>query len=142
MEETLKHYPVIIEIPVAWGDMDAFGHVNNVVFHRYFESSRVAYLEKIELWKYMKKSNIGPILKSSRCSYKIPLTYPDTLSVASRIISIETDRFLMEHMLYSHKLKKIAAEGDGIIVIYDYSNNTKAPVPDHIRENISKLDKL
>ena len=116
--------------------------MNNVVFHRYFESSRIAYLEKIGLWEYMKASKIGPILKSSRCNYKTPLTYPDTVSVASRVTSIEEDRFLMEHILYSHKLKKIAAEGDGMIVIYDYNNNTKAAVPEHIRENISKLDKL
>ena len=37
----LENYPVVIEIPVAWGDMDAFQHVNNVAYFRYFESARI-----------------------------------------------------------------------------------------------------
>ncbi len=47
MQEILKHYSVIIETPVAWGEMDAFQHVNNIVYFRYFESVRIAYFEKI-----------------------------------------------------------------------------------------------
>ena len=31
MKDLLKGYPVITEIPVAWGEMDALNHVNNVV---------------------------------------------------------------------------------------------------------------
>ncbi len=37
----LSVYPVIYEQKVAWGDMDAFGHVNNVQYYRYIESSRI-----------------------------------------------------------------------------------------------------
>lgn len=40
----LKQYPVIYEQTVAWGDMDAFGHVNNAMYYRYVESARLAYL--------------------------------------------------------------------------------------------------
>ena len=30
----LADYPVIFEQKIAWGDMDAFGHVNNVMYYR------------------------------------------------------------------------------------------------------------
>ncbi len=43
----LPSYPVVVEWDVAWGDMDAYGHVNNVVYFRYFEQARIAYLERI-----------------------------------------------------------------------------------------------
>ena len=39
--QSLEQYPVILEQPVAWGDMDAFGHVNNVMYYRYIESARL-----------------------------------------------------------------------------------------------------
>ena len=39
-----KHF---IELPVRWGDMDAFGHVNNVQYRRYLESGRVAYIGEV-----------------------------------------------------------------------------------------------
>ena len=42
MEELTREYPVIIELPVAWGDMDAFAHVNNTAYFKYFESARIA----------------------------------------------------------------------------------------------------
>src|SRR4051812_27249954 len=53
---------VTVEIPVAWGDMDAFGHVNNTVYFRWFESARIAYFEKIGLNERMKRDKKGPIL--------------------------------------------------------------------------------
>lgn len=140
MEDISKHYPVIIELPVEWGDMDAFGHVNNVIFYRYFENSRIAYLEKIGVWEHMEKHKVGPILASSRCKYKVPLTYPDTVSVGSRVTIIKEDRFLMEHVIYSHKNEKVAAEGEGTIVIFDYRKGAKAAVPEHVRNNIELLE--
>ena len=140
MEDPIKYYPVIVELPVEWGDMDAFGHVNNVTFYRYFENSRITYLEKIGLWEHMKMYSVGPILASSRCQYKAPLTYPDTVSVGSRVTVIEEDRFLMEHIIYSHKLERLSAEGDGTIVIFDYKKGKKAPIPEDIRKNIDQLE--
>ena len=44
--EALAGWPVILRIPVQWGEMDAYGHVNNTVMFRYFESARVDDLAK------------------------------------------------------------------------------------------------
>ena len=38
--------PVVMELPVIWADQDMFGHVNNTVFLRWFESSRVTYWDE------------------------------------------------------------------------------------------------
>ena len=35
----LADFPVLIAWPVQWGDMDAFQHVNNTVYFRWFESA-------------------------------------------------------------------------------------------------------
>jgi acyl-CoA thioester hydrolase len=59
MQDLLKNYPVVIEIPIAWGDMDAFQHVNNIVYFRYFESARIAYFEKLNLNDQMIQTGIG-----------------------------------------------------------------------------------
>lgn len=45
----LQQYPVIYSQTVAWGDMDAFGHVNNATYYRYIESARLAYLGKLNI---------------------------------------------------------------------------------------------
>ena len=141
MKNLISDYPVSIEIPVAWGDMDAFQHVNNIVYFKYFESGRIAYFQKIDLIEFMKKTGIGPILASTQCRFKLPLTYPDLVTVGAKVDTLEEDRFLMKYAVVSHKFKKIAALGEGTLVTYDYRNQKKALVPDEIRTKIIGLEK-
>ncbi len=49
MLELLKAHPVVIETPVAWGEMDSLQHVNNIIYFRYFESARMAYFNRLDL---------------------------------------------------------------------------------------------
>ena len=140
MEETFPRCPVVIDIPVAWGEMDTMRHVNNVVYFRYFESARIAYFERLKFWELMNQTGIGPILASIECKFKIPLTYPDTVSVGTRVSRIEQDRFVMEHRVMSHKSQAIAAEGDGVIVCYNYRDNKKALLPEELRQRILRLE--
>jgi acyl-CoA thioester hydrolase len=136
----LESYPVVVEIPVAWGEMDSFQHVNNVVYFRYFESARIAYSEKIGLQKHKEKTGIGPILGSTSCKYKLPLTYPDTVSVGAKVTGMEEDRFMMSYVIMSHRHQKIAAEGDGLVVMYDYNDGRKTAIPDEIRLRIQEIE--
>lgn len=39
-------------IPVRWGDMDSYGHVNNTLYFQYLEEARVAWFEtSASTWK-------------------------------------------------------------------------------------------
>jgi acyl-CoA thioester hydrolase len=139
--ESLEGYPVVIEIPVAWGEMDAFQHVNNVAYFRYFESARIRYSEMLGLHKMRDETGIGPILGSTSCKYRIPLTYPDTVSVAAKITDIAEDRFTMKYVIVSHKRQKVAAEGDGVVVMYNYREGKKTAIPEELRKNILAFEK-
>lgn len=139
MKDFLEKYPVLIDIPVAWGEMDAFRHVNNIVYFRYFETCRMKYFEAMGYEKYIEKG-IGPILGSTSCKYKIPLTYPDIVTVGARVIKMSDDRFWMSYHVVSHQHKKLAAEGEGVLVSYDYNENRKINLPDELRENILQLE--
>ena len=141
MKELTSDYPVVVEFPIAWGDMDAFQHVNNVVYFKYFESSRISYFEKINFLEVMTETGIGPILASTECKYKIPLTYPDTVSVCAKVKKMDEDRFVMSYAVVSHKHKKIAASGEGMLVTFNYRTNEKVLIPDSIREKIIGLEK-
>jgi len=140
MNESLAGFPVVIDIPVAWGDMDALRHVNNIVYFRYFESARIAYFEKLRFWEFMNQTGVGPILASIQCKFKIPLTYPDTVSVGTRIPSIEQDRFVMEYRAVSHKSQAIAAEGEGVVVSYNYRESKKTALPEEMKQRILALE--
>ena len=138
--ELLEAYPVVIETPVAWGEMDSLRHVNNIVYFRYFESARMAYFDRVGFWAYMDETGVGPILASTRCKFILPLTYPDTVSVGARVSEIKDDRFVMSYAIVSHNHARLAAEGDGLIVSYDYRALTKAPLPEEIKRRIRDLE--
>ena len=141
MINLLKDYPVVIEFPVAWGEMDAMGHVNNIVYFRYFESARIAYFEKMDLIGIMTKTGIGPILATTSCKFKIPLSYPDKVLIGAKVVSVEEDRFIMNYLVVSTKHQKVAAEGDGVIVTFNYKEGKKVTVPDVVKQGILDIEK-
>jgi len=53
---------------------------------------------------------------------------------------MESDRFTMKYYVKSKKSGRIAAEGEGTIVFFDYHNNVKASIPHQIQERIRTLD--
>ena len=140
--DPLNGYPVQVEMPVVWGEMDAFQHVNNVVYFRYFETARIAYFRKLDLMDSMEKTGIGPILAETRCRFKIPLTYPDTVSVGARVSTIGADRFTMVYRVVSQQHQGIAAEGSGELVTFNYWEGKKSEVPAPLRQRILELETL
>lgn len=140
MHELLETFPIVIEIPIAWGEMDSLQHVNNIIYFRYFECARMAYFNKLDIWNYMNETGIGPILASTQCKFRIPLTYPDTVSIGTRISEIEADRFLMKYVVISHLHQKVAAEGEGMIVSYNYREQRKEILPEIIKKRIRILE--
>ncbi len=136
----LADFPVVIDWPVQWGDMDAFQHVNNTVFFRWFESARIAYTTRLGLKALKVQENIGPILAAIACDYRRPVTFPDTVVIGSRVTRIGRSSFDMEHALVSVAQGAIAAESRSTIVVFDYNANTPVPVPDQLRDAMSTIE--
>jgi acyl-CoA thioester hydrolase len=138
--DALAGFPVRIEIPVAWGEMDAFGHVNNIVYFRYFESARIACFAALEYMDLMRDTGVGPILAETQCRFRLPLEYPDVVTVGARVSEIGDDGFLMNYAVVSHRHGRVAADGSGRIVSYDYENKCKAPLQPELRERLARLE--
>lgn len=136
----LAGFPVVIEIPIQWGEMDAYGHVNNAVFFRFFESARIAFLDKIGFLTAYDELKIGPILHSTSCRFRRALFYPDTILVGARASEVLSDRFVMEYKIFSTAQKEFAAEGTGTVVSFDYTARAKVDLPEMVRAELAALD--
>ena len=136
----LDGFNVTLGIDVAWGDMDAFAHVNNTVYFRWFESARIAYFHALGFSDRRETSDIGPILASTHCRFRIPVTFPDRVEVGARVTDVGSDRFTMEYRAVSERHGAVAAEGGGLIVAYDYASGSKALLPENVRMRIRELD--
>ncbi len=127
-EQFEANYPVTYEIRLHWGEMDAFQHLNNVVYFRYFETIRMEYFEKMGIVGDG-AVGIGPILATTECKFIYPLTYPDTVLAGASVVETGSDRFTMNYGIYSLKHQRLAAKGSGVIVSYDYTGQKKADLP-------------
>ena len=138
MQELLKQYPIIITQAIQWGEMDAANHVNNAVYMRYFETARIEFFNQIGFMDFMGEAGIGPILAEVTCQYKAPLTFPDNIQITARILpdSFTEYGFTMQHLVYSEKLQRIAAEGTSRIVCSDYKLKKKALISSELRDKL------
>jgi acyl-CoA thioester hydrolase len=133
-------FPIIVQFDVAWGDMDSYGHVNNVIYFRYFEHARIAYLDRIGWLASMRETGLGPIVASTSARFRKAVAYPDHLLVGARRVDEQTDRITLEHRIVSEKRNAVVCEGQVVVVSYDYRAEAKALIPPAIRAAIAALE--
>ena len=138
--ELLKEYSFIKEIPVFWGDMDSFRHVNNVVYFRWFEIARIAYFENLKAFRPLPDINIGPILVKTSATYLKAISYPDTVSVGVKSVFYSEEKIEQNYAIVSHRKNVICTEGDAVIFGYDYKAMKRAPIPQDVLKAIERME--
>jgi acyl-CoA thioester hydrolase len=124
-----------LEIPVAWGEQDAFGHLNNVVYFRYMESVRMHYLERIGVQTKHEEDGITVLLASTTCDFLRPVHWPAQLIIHAGCDRIGNTSFSMEYLL-TDQAGVAVARGSSVQVMFDRTKGTKVAVPDAVRKAI------
>ena len=127
-----------IELPVRWGDMDAFGHVNNVQYMRYLESGRVAYIGDVLGIATEPRENI--VLADIHCTFLQQLRYPVTVEVATRVARLGNSSLQMVFAIYRRGEEQPVLTGEGILVWFNFVNDKSIPLPESIRSAICRFE--
>jgi acyl-CoA thioester hydrolase len=136
----LEHFPVIISLPLQWGDQDSLGHVNNIIYFRWAETARIDYLTRADAWDGTATAVAGPILAAIHCDFRFPLTYPDTIQVGASITALGNSSFKMTHRVVSAGRGIVAADLDSTLVWIDYGAGKAITLPAKLRDAIEKLE--
>ena len=144
-DNRLGKWPIVCDaIPVQWGDMDAFAHVNNTLYLRWFETARIAYFRAVageEKLQFVRPGGVGPILASATVNFRLPLEYPDVIKVAATVSKIGDTSFEMKYEVRSQKFDDaVAADGVAVMVSFDYAAGKPVRVEDALREGIYALE--
>ena len=134
--DELSHYPIIHHQPIHWGEMDAFNHLNNVVYYRYAESARIGYLQALGMFD----GSMVTVLAQSSCQYLRPVTYPDTLLLGVRCQRLGNTSIVIEYSYYSCAQEVIVATADAVIVRLDSDGKDKLPWTTEERERLLALE--
>lgn len=129
---------ISLNIRIDWSELDAFGHVNNVVFYRYIQSARVWFWEQIGLYDMYERDKIVPLLASATIDFKKPLYYPGNVIIEYQPTFIKNTSFGLEYKIKNDKME-IVAIGKDIMVLFDFKENLKMNIPDFLRKNIQQF---
>lgn len=132
-----EDFAVIYQQSVAWGDMDAFAHVNNVMYYRYIESARIKYFNQLNLLSYP----VNTVVSSSQCRYLKPVFYPDTLYIGAKIVELRNSAFRMEYQLFSENQNAVVALAEAVVVFVDKAEGKKTQIPSDVKAAIIQLEK-
>lgn len=131
-------YKLSVEIRVDWSDLDIYEHVNNVSYMRFLQSGRVNFWEASGVYEYYRKSNQGTMLVSTKCDFKKSLFYPGKAIIKTKLDFIGNTSFGLKHIILNEN-GELCAEGNDVIVCFDFDKKKTFPVPDWLRDSFSKL---
>jgi acyl-CoA thioester hydrolase len=130
------YYP----IQIRYGDLDPQWHLNNAHTVILIEQARTAYLVKLGLWDGIDFNKLGLIVADVHVSYKAPVTLLQQVQIGVRVSRIGTKSLVMEYALEDVGTKQELANGETIMVAFDYPTNQSIPVPDDWREKIHQFE--
>ena len=120
---------------IRWGDMDSFGHVNNVQFFRYLESARIAYALKI-IAHEVKSKGESVILADMRCTFHQQLLWPGELDLYTRTARLGRSSIELEQLICRADETDAVATAESVLVWFDFHAQRPAPIPDALRERV------
>jgi acyl-CoA thioester hydrolase len=120
---------------VRFGDLDANRHLNNVVFLRYFETARIAYIRElipVHDPTQPERDAFGLIFAECHINYRSPVHFDEEVAIECSIGEVRRSAF---QVLFTMRVgERVAAEGYGWLVGFDYSAEHAVPLPDELKK--------
>ena len=128
------------QIPIRWGDMDAYQHVNNTVYFRYMEQARVEYLEN--LGYAIVPRGTAPVIINASCTFLVPLTYPGRVEVRMFLGAPGRSSVASSYEIRRCDDDTLYASGEARIVWTEVASGKSAPIPEGLRAALSDLSEV
>ena len=122
---------------VRFGDLDAMRHLNNVVFLRYFETARISYLRHLipsHDPAHPETEGFGLIFAECHINYRSPVVYDEQVAIECSVTEVARSSFRVAFRMTVDE--RLAAEGYGVLVGYDYAGGHATPLPEALRERL------
>lgn len=135
-----EDFKFFTRVPTRWGDSDMMGHINNVLFVRYLESGRLAYINDLLNVDMNAMSDEGIIIAEISVSYLNQVRHPAELDVATRIGSLGNSAMDFESAIYLPNESHPLVTSKATLVWFSYHENASKPLPEEMRELIKNFE--
>jgi len=119
---------------VRWGDQDALGHVNNIVYFQYFESARLQWYERLGHGPLANGSE-GMVIVDNHAQYLKSVVYPSTITIYMAAHSPGRSSFVSTYHLCVGE--DLYTQGSAKVVWVDRVAGKSMPLPESVRKLLS-----
>ncbi len=101
-----QDFTVFYPVYTRWMDNDVYGHVNNVTYYSYFDSTINRYLIEHGGLDIHSSKIVGYVVSSS-CQFRRPVAYPDSISVGLRVSKLGNSSTRIAQYLFLNKFATV-----------------------------------
>lgn len=125
-------------LTTRWADNDLYGHVNNVMYYSYFDSTANRYLIEQGGLDIHNGPVIGLVVDSG-CSYFAPVAFPDALEGALRVAHLGRSSVRYELAIFRPNAEDAVAQGHFVHVFVDRQTRQSTGIPGQLRDALAQL---
>lgn len=133
-----RAYRAFDEITTRWADNDLYGHVNNVTYYAWFDSSVNRYLIEQGGLDIHQGLEIAYVVNSS-CDYFSPIAYPDRVEAGLRVEKLGNSSVVYNIGIFRHGEEQACAVGRFVHVFVNRHTDRPVAIPDGIRAALQTL---
>ena len=131
-------YTYFKSITTRWIDNDVFGHINNVNYYSYFDTTVNHYLIEAAGFEIHADAIIGFVVHSE-CDYFKPIAFPDAIEIGLRLIKIGNSSVTYGLAVFKKGEKKPSAQGSFVHVFVNRKDQKSVVIPDVIGASLELL---
>jgi len=136
--EPREAYRWFLPIATRWIDNDVFGHVNNVQYYSFFDTTVCSYLVESGQF-HPTEGDLSAVVAESGCAYFASVAWPDRLEGALRIDRMGSSSVRYGLAVFREGEAMSSAGGHFTHVYLDRESGRPAPLSDALREALAPL---
>ena len=116
---------------VRYSDLDTYDHVNNKIYHTWFENLRIIYLIKSG-FDFTNKKNAMPVVRTSSIEYNSAMFLDEEYTTVIRCAKVGKTSFDLDYEV--HSALEVKAKGQTKIVMADLVAGKSVALDNSFRE--------
>ena len=125
-------------ITVRFGETDLLGHVNNASYFSYLEHARVEFFKALSSDEGYQYDKWQFILATIKCDFLAQTYFDQELTIGTKVSRIGNTSFTLEQPIYDKETGKLVADGESVIVYFDFEEQKSKPIPEGLRKKLEE----